>query len=165
MAAVPDLAGLTAPEAESMLRDAGLEIGQIKETYSDTVPPGKIVSSAPSVGHELEAGSTVELKVSKGPEMLAVPALVGSGEADALAALQAQGFLAEVLRDYNESLGTGMVCAMQPAPNTSTQRGSTVTLTVSLGSAYEKCGTCGGDGEVTTTVTCPDCGGTGVCYT
>ncbi len=165
LAAVPELAGLTPQEARDMLREAGLEMITVSEIFHDTVPPGTIVSTIPACGVEIEVGSTVELTVSKGPDMLPVPSLLGSAEADALAALQAQGFQAELLRDYSESVSGGSVCAMDPAPNTSLKRGSRVILTVSLGSAYVTCGTCGGDGEITTTVTCPDCDGTGTCFT
>jgi len=165
LAAVPDLAGLTTQQAGDLLREAGLEMVTAMEVFHDTVPQGTIVSTAPSSGEEIEVGSTVELTVSKGPDVLPVPALLGSAETDALAALQAQGFQAEVLRDYNESVNGGSVCAMDPAPSTSLKRGSKVVLTVSLGSAYVTCGTCGGDGEITTTVTCPDCDGTGTCFT
>jgi serine/threonine-protein kinase len=165
MAAVPDLAGLTVLEAERVLSDAGLKVGETAESFSDTVPAGTIISSSPCGGRELEAGSAIALTVSKGPEMLAVPALIGSGEADALAALQAQGFAVEVLRESDDSVGAGLVCAMEPVPATAAKRGSKVILTVSLGSAYITCGTCGGDGEIIAEVTCPDCGGSGVCYT
>jgi serine/threonine-protein kinase len=165
MSAVPRLAGLTPREASDLLHEAGLQLGETRETYADAVPAGKIISTTPSPDEELERGSAVDLAVSKGPEIVPVPALLGSAEADALGALRAQGFLVEVLRSYNESVGAGLVCAMEPAPSTSAQRGSKVILNVSQGSAYVTCGTCGGDGKITTTVTCPECGGSGVCYT
>jgi beta-lactam-binding protein with PASTA domain len=165
LATVPELAGLTSQEAGGLLQEAGLEMVTASEVFHDTVPPGTIISTRPASGEETEVGSTVELTVSKGPDVLPAPSLLGSPEVDALAALQAQGFQVEVVRDYNESVRVGSVCAMDPAPNTSLKRGSKVILTISLGSAYVTCGTCGGDGEVITTVTCPDCGGTGLCDT
>lgn len=161
---VPELAGMGQQEALGVLEEAGLQVGGVQESYDDEAPAGTIISTTPDSG-ELEKGSLVDLTVSNGPEMIAVSSLLGTLEADAVAALQAQGFQVEVLRDYNESIGAGMVCVMEPAPNTATARGSMVAVTVSLGSAYVTCGTCGGNGTVTTTRTCPDCGGTGVCYT
>lgn len=165
MVTAPDLAGLTVPDAQSLLQEAGLEMGVTGETYSNTVPSGEIVSSTPSAGDELAKGTAVDLTVSKGPEMIPVPALLGSAEAEALAALQAQGFQVELQRIYDESVSTGLVCAMEPAPSIAVAHGSKIVVIISLGSAYVSCGTCGGDGIVTTTVTCPDCGGTGQCYT
>lgn len=165
MVTMPDLAGLTVQDARGLLQEAGLETGTTHETYSDTVPAGGIVSSTPSAGDELAKGTTVDITVSKGQEMVSVPAVLGSAEADSLAALQAQGFQVELQRDYNESIGAGLVCAMEPAPDTAVARGSRIVVTISLGSAYMTCSTCGGYGTVTTSVTCPDCGGTGRCYT
>jgi beta-lactam-binding protein with PASTA domain len=165
MVAVPGLTGLTVQDARVLLQEEGLETGETLEEYSATVPPGEIISSTPSTGDELDKGTPVDLTVSKGPETIPVPALLGSAEADALAALQAQGFQAEVQRIYNESVGAGLVCAMEPVPNTTALRGSKIVVTISLGSAYVSCSTCGGDGTIATTTTCPDCGGSGECYT
>lgn len=164
-AAVPDVVGTDPQEAGVLLWEAGLKMGTAREIYSDTIPGGKVVSTMPPAGEELDRGSAVDLEVSKGPEAVAVPALLGSAEADAISALRALGFQVEVIRAYDESVGAGLVCAMEPAPDTPAGRSSTVTLTVSQGSAYVRCGTCGGDGRVTTDVTCPECGGTGSCYT
>ncbi len=162
---VPQLAGMTPQEAQERLGESGLEAGGIREVYSDAVNAGRIVSSSPSSGEEAAKGSAVALTVSKGPEMVSVPALLGSTEADALAALQALGLQAEVQRVYNESMGAGLVCSTEPAPKTAIMRGSKVAVTVSLGSAYVACGTCGGDGTAVSVVTCPECGGTGTCDT
>jgi len=159
------MAGSTSSEAQDLLREAGLELGETRETYDAAVPPGEIVITAPPGAAELEKGSSVDITVSKGPEMVTVPSLIGTAEADALAALQASGFQAELQRAYDESVAAGLVCAMQPAPNTTTVYGSKVVMTVSQGSAYVVCETCGGDGDITATVTCPDCEGSGVCYT
>jgi beta-lactam-binding protein with PASTA domain len=164
MVPVPSLAGMGQQEALDSIGAAGLQVGEIEEMFSGEVPTGTVISAMPD-SVELEKGSYIDLAVSKGPEMVAIPPLLGAAEADALASLQSQGFQAEVSRSYNESVGAGLVCAMEPAPDTAIPRGSTVAVTVSQGSAYVTCGTCGGDGTVISTRTCPDCGGTGVCYT
>jgi serine/threonine-protein kinase len=164
MVRVPELAGMERQEAAGVLEAAGLQAGEVREIFDDAVPPGMVISATPDSG-ELEEGSAVDLTVSKGPELVALPSLLGKAEAEAIAALQAQGFQVEVVRDYNESVTAGAVCAMEPAPDTAVARGSLVTVTVSLGSAYVTCGTCNGSGTVSSSRTCPDCGGTGVCYT
>ena len=78
--------------------------------------------------------------------------------------LQGLGLQANLQRSYNESVSAGLVCSSEPAPGTSLAKGSVVTLTVSLGSAYVTCPTCGGRGTITVSETCPECGGSGVCY-
>jgi beta-lactam-binding protein with PASTA domain len=165
LATVPELAGLSRGEAEGLLEAAGLVTGESQEVFSDSVPPGMIIYTDPSSGEELEKGSSVNFAFSKGPEMLAIPSLVGVAESDALASLQALGFKVEVQPVYSESIAAGLICGMEPASETAVKTGALVTLSVSLGSAYVTCGTCGGSGTVKTTVTCPDCGGTGWCDT
>ena len=164
MVQVPALVGMGQQEALDSIEAAGLQVGEIREAYSDEVPEGAVISTSPD-SMELEKGSYIDLTLSKGLEMMAVPLLVGAAEADALASLQAQGFQVEVLYGYSESVVAGLVCAIEPAPNTALPLGSKVAVTVSQGSAYVTCGTCGGDGTANITRTCPDCGGTGVCYT
>jgi beta-lactam-binding protein with PASTA domain len=165
MVTVPGLVGQSLEEAQSLLRESGLETGEKLQAYSDTVPAGMIVSTAPASGEQLEEGSSIVITTSLGPEKVAVPPLLGKTETDASASLQALGLLAETRWSYNEQVAAGMVCGMEPVPDTSIPRGSKVILTVSQGSAYVTCDTCSGRGTVTTSETCPECGGTGTCYT
>lgn len=165
MVAVPEVAGMTAEEAEAALVGAGLEMGTVSEAHTDAVTAGKVISSNPAAGEEIEEGSRVDLVISKGPEWVVLIDLVGKAESEAVSALQAQGFQVSVERAYHESLASGLVCSMDPDPGTALARGTTVVLTVSLGSAYVTCRTCGGRGKITTSVDCPECGGTGICYT
>lgn len=165
MAAVPELAGLSLEEAERALREAGLEKGELTEEFSETAPSGTVTASRPPAGEELPAGSRVDLVTSKGPEPVPVPDLNGRGEGEAVSHLQSLGLRAEVRRVYSESVPAGAVISTEPAPGTSLQKGSTVAVTVSLGSAYRTCPTCSGSGVVEVAVACPECGGSGECPT
>jgi eukaryotic-like serine/threonine-protein kinase len=66
-AKVPDLVGLTYPEAEAELERAGLLLGGVKEAPSETVPAGVIVAQDPAPGTELDPESYVQLTTSVGP--------------------------------------------------------------------------------------------------
>jgi serine/threonine-protein kinase len=66
-AKVPDLIGLSYPEAENALEQAGLLLGGVKEAPSDTVPTGAIMKQDPSPGTRLDAGAYVYLTTSVGP--------------------------------------------------------------------------------------------------
>lgn len=162
---VPDLAGRSAAEAGPLLEAAGLALGDTGESFADDVAPGLIVSSSPPGGEEIERGGAVDVVVSRGPEAVTVPPLVGAAEADAAAALQGLGLQVEVKRIFSEDVAVGVVCATCPAADSAVARGSSVLVTVSAGSAYAACPACGGRGTVSGTVTCPDCGGTGFCDT
>jgi len=163
--AVPRLTGLTAEEAEKALREAGLESGGRVEEFSDTAPAGTVTGSRPGPGEEVPEGSRVELVISRGPSQVPLPDLAGRSESEASSILQSMGLRAEIRRAYSETVPAGLVTSTDPAPGTPLTRGSTVAVTVSLGSAYRTCPTCGGKGTVVTSVTCPECGGSGECPT
>ena len=72
-ARVPDLVGLTYPEAEAALEEAGFLIEGVDPVPSDTVPEGVIVSQDPAPETELEPGAYVSLSTSTGPEAQQYP--------------------------------------------------------------------------------------------
>ncbi len=67
VARVPDLVGLSYPEAESALEEAGLPLGGVEQVTSDTVPVGVIVAQDPAPGTELGPDAYVYLTTSIGP--------------------------------------------------------------------------------------------------
>jgi len=162
---VRDLSGMSLEEAERQLQEMGLEVGEKTQEFSETVAAGAVISTEPPAGEEVEKGSSVALVVSKGPEAVAVPPVIGSSESEAVADLQSLGLQVEVWYNYSETTAAGLVMAVDPPADTRLAKGSKVIVTVSLGTAYTTCPTCGGSGLVTKTVTCPECGGTGWCDT
>jgi beta-lactam-binding protein with PASTA domain len=161
---VPELRGLTGPEVRARLRQSGLRLDSRLEDHSDSVPAGEVIWADPRPGTEVEKESGVNVVISTGPAPIAVPDVTGASEADAAAALGSTGFQVKVSRAYSESVGEGAVVAVEPPAGTLQPPGSPVNLTVSMGSAYVQCSTCGGSGRIVTSTTCPECGGTGVCY-
>ena len=70
--ACADWTGKDADRAEAGLTRQGLEVDRGDEEYSDTVAEGDVISQAPRDG-TLFRGDTVELLVSRGPELVEVP--------------------------------------------------------------------------------------------
>ena len=66
VARVPDLVGLSYPEAEYRLEEAGFLLGGVKEAPSDTVPEGVIMNQEPLTGTTLDPGAYVYLTTSVG---------------------------------------------------------------------------------------------------
>jgi eukaryotic-like serine/threonine-protein kinase len=64
---VPDLIGLSYPEAEKRLEEAGFLLGGVEEASSDTVPTGVIMKQNPPPGTEQDPKSYVNLTTSIGP--------------------------------------------------------------------------------------------------
>ena len=124
---VPDVTGKPADQAVAALTDAGLRVDATKQEFSTEVPKGSVISQAPAVG-TLFRGDQVVLVVSKGPEMVKVPAVQGKQVAQATQILEAAGFTVKVDRFMGGVFGT--VRSQSPAGGAMAPKGSTVTLLV-----------------------------------
>ena len=129
---VPPLVGQTQEEAESILEDARLQLGEVTEEPSDEVEEGLVISQSPEAGQQVDARSSVDIVVSAGPESVTVPPVVGLSEEDARAALDAAGLEVDVIRDSADE-PAGEVIAQDPSAGTEVASGDTVTITVSEG--------------------------------
>ena len=69
----------------------------------------------------------VNLVISKGPEVVAVPNVFGKSEGDARAALESAGFTVTVKRTFGDSK---RVLNSNPSAGTQAKVGSTVTITL-----------------------------------
>jgi eukaryotic-like serine/threonine-protein kinase len=88
---VPDLTGKSLDDAKTALTDVGLRGKVAGKQYDDQVAAGDVLSQTPKDG-QAPKNSVVELVVSKGPPLVAVPDVVGMSIGDALARLHAAGF-------------------------------------------------------------------------
>jgi serine/threonine-protein kinase len=120
---VPDVTGKPYEEAAAALTAAGF-VPSRTDAFSDTVPAGNVVSSAPAPATALKPGKPVALTVSKGPDLVTVPTVAGSAPADAQAALQAAGL--GVSATYGPP--SGKVFDTDPKQGTKVKRGSAVAL-------------------------------------
>jgi hypothetical protein len=71
--AVPNVVGLTQAAAQSAITSASLVVGTVTRQYSDTVPPGNVISQNPAAGASASPGSTVDLIISDGPSGPVLP--------------------------------------------------------------------------------------------
>src|SRR5205085_2896045 len=82
----------------------------------------------PAAGARVKKGSTVELRVSRGPGTVVVPNAVGLAEATARDRLVAAGFKVTETRVFNQEK-TGTVVAQSPAAGRKIGKGATVRAT------------------------------------
>ena len=75
--AVPRVLERTLDEARTIIRQAGLEVGDVTFEASPTVPADVVMAQNPSAGVLVTAGSAVHLVVSAGTDALVVPDVVG----------------------------------------------------------------------------------------
>ena len=130
-----DLTSKSLQDARTALSDAKMVLGPVTEAFSDTAAAGVVVAQIPAAGTPLKHGSTVSLTVSKGPQPIPVPKVVGLKQADAVAALQAAGFRPSIddATVFDRNVPAGSVSVQSPAAGQSATKGSTITLTLSKG--------------------------------
>jgi eukaryotic-like serine/threonine-protein kinase len=86
----------------------------------------------PSAGEEVERGERIQLFISSGPELVAVPGVVGLSRDSGEARITDAGLVPAVQEQESEE-PEGEVIAQDPVAGTELERGSTVTITVSTG--------------------------------
>jgi len=134
MVTVPDVVGMAQAAAESAITSALLIVGNVTTAYSDTVAAGDVISQNPTAGASIAAGSTVDIVVSLGVQMVTVPDVTGMAQAAAEAALTAaQLTTGNVTTAYSDTVAAGDVISQSPTAGASVPHDSAVDLVVSLG--------------------------------
>ncbi len=130
---VPDLTGMTVEEAEEALSAVGLIGKQGTSEYSDSIDEDLVSSQDTVAGSSASEGDTVIYHVSKGVETVTVPSVLGSSRSSAVSTLEDLGLTVNVVEDYSSSYSEGKVCAQSYSSGSIVSKGSTITITVSLG--------------------------------
>ena len=65
---VPNLIGVTEKEGIVKITNAGLKVGTVVKEYSNEVAQGAICYQSYSEGTQVERGTTIDIKISLGPE-------------------------------------------------------------------------------------------------
>ncbi|MDA0565418.1 Stk1 family PASTA domain-containing Ser/Thr kinase [Streptomonospora sp. S1-112] len=132
---VPDVVGMGEEEAANVLRDAGLRMEVAdSQVYSDDVEPGLIAEVDPGVDDRVLPNDTVTVSLSKGPQTVEMPDVVGQSASDARAALEEEGFTEiteEQTTSHEEPAGT--VLSTDPEPGAEADREGEIVLTVAQG--------------------------------
>ena len=129
---IPNLVGQTQADATAALKQAGLVVLITKQASAD-VPADQVIAMRPNAGGKVPTGTTIELQVSSGPNLVTVPSVQGAGVADATAQMEALGLVVTTVEDSSSSVAVGNVISQAPSAGVDVKPGSTVTLTVSKG--------------------------------
>ena len=124
---VPTLTGKGASAAKSSIEALGL-VASPTEAYSDTVPEGQVISQQTREGSTVYRGDSVSYTVSKGPEMVTVPDVVGLQRQEARNKLEGAGFT--VQEDLILGGFFNTVRSSDPVGGSKVKKGSTVTISV-----------------------------------
>ena len=130
---VPDVSGQTESVAEQMIRDTGFSTPVKEYQYSDTVEQGVVISQSPEGGEKGKATDTITILVSQGKENAKVPSVAGMTGADAMAALEAEGFSVSLEQSYSDTIDEGFVVSQSPTAGEYVDKGANVHIIVSQG--------------------------------
>src|SRR6516164_1035981 len=131
---VPNVQGLTENVATTTLNEAKFVIGKVTQQTSDLVATGKVISQDPASGSSLAEGAPVNLVISSGPQMVAVPKVERLTQAAATTAIVGTTLkIGTVTQQTSDTAATGSVISQDPASGTSVAQGSPVNLVISSG--------------------------------
>jgi serine/threonine protein kinase/beta-lactam-binding protein with PASTA domain len=131
---VPSTVGATFDEAISVISPLGLNAVILEKRFDEEIPKGKIIESLPAGGGKVDAGGTVKLVLSKGPERYEIPMTTGLTPEAAQNALKKYPLLVGSVNEvYNSKIPKGFVISSTPESGTSVKRDTKVDLLVSKG--------------------------------
>jgi beta-lactam-binding protein with PASTA domain/predicted Ser/Thr protein kinase len=129
---VPNVIGRNSATASQILQNRGFEVRQ-NTIQSADVPRDRVAGQSPRPGELADKGSTVTINVSGGPGEVAVPDVVGLPRGKAVDQLRSAGLDSKIEQEFSDQVRKGRVIESSPAPGTTVERGSAVTLRVSRG--------------------------------
>lgn len=130
---VPDLIGKELSEAREILKTNKLRIRIVYNLYNPEYPAGVVISQKPAAGQKKKSQAEVEVVVSKGPELVKIPDLIGKTQLEAELTLEEVGLkLGGILTGNNPTATEGTVIKQLPETGAQIQRGSSVTITINV---------------------------------
>ncbi len=120
---VPSLAGDSWSKAKAALVSLGLQPTEVLQ-FDAVVPAGDVISTSPGHGASVPQGSSVQVDVSKGPQLATVPYVVGDSVQAAVSAITAGGLSAGSV--YGPA--SGVVFATNPSSGKQVPLGSAINM-------------------------------------
>lgn len=132
---VPSVEGSSQSAAEAAITAAGLSVGNVTSTSSETVAAGDVISQTPTGGSSVVEGTNVDLVVSTGPALITVPSVEGDSQSAAESAIISAGLnVGNITTASSSSVAEGDVISQTPAGGSSVTAGTSVDLVISTGS-------------------------------
>lgn len=131
-----DVTGMDYDQAQSQLENDGLKVS-LEFEYSDSVDKNEVIRTSPEAGNQVAEGDTVTIVASKGKETkyVTVPYVIGYDLDTAISMIKDAGLTYDgKSSDYSDSVPEGEVMNQSIGSGQSVEEGTSITLTVSLGS-------------------------------
>jgi hypothetical protein len=123
---VPSLEG---QELAAARQKVGDDFELVSSEQKSAEPKGTILSQDPKAGSEAPSDEKISVAVSSGPELVAVPDVVGKDRREAEEALRSEGFEVKAETRQSSEGDAGKVLEQTP-PDGEAQKGSEVAITV-----------------------------------
>jgi serine/threonine-protein kinase len=131
---VPSTVGASQSEVSAALEPLGLTSLIIEKQFSEDIAEGRVIQSLPEAGGRVDAGGTVKLIVSKGPERFTLPLVVGlTPEAATNLIAKMPLDLKPLSEEFSTTVPKGYVIDSNPPSGEKVKRGSVVVIRVSKG--------------------------------
>jgi eukaryotic-like serine/threonine-protein kinase len=135
---VPSLIGLTRDQATAVLEapKRSMVVIEVKRRYS-LKEVGTVIDYSPSA-ERLPWGSEITLILSKGPQPLEIPDVVGMTQEKATEKLEEAGFSVIPVEEYSDDVEAGYVISTLPEPGSIAPQASELQISISIGPEFEE---------------------------
>ena len=131
---VPSTVGGSYNEAVASFTPLGLTAVILENRFDEEIEKGKIIESVPPGGGKVDAGGSVKLIISKGPERYTIPLIAGLTPEAAQVAISKYTLIVGIVSEvFNSDIPKGFVISSTPQSGSSVKRNSKVNLIVSKG--------------------------------
>lgn len=115
---VPDFIGMNFKDAQELIYQNKLQLGNIEEVSVPNVEVGIILDQTPSPKTYVEEGTKIDLKISKGT-LYQIPSLIGLSVEEAKSVIVTSGFsVGKIINKSNPAYPSGVIWDQDPAPLT-----------------------------------------------
>lgn len=129
-----EIIGTSTTQAQKIIEELNLIAAGTEEIYSEDVEVGKVASTNPAPGATLKRDTPVIIQVSKGPEPIDMPNLVGAYLTDVAPLLLSLDLTIEVVEQlYDEVAPAGTILSTDPVAGSKVTKGSVIKALVSQG--------------------------------
>ncbi|HNX14561.1 MAG TPA: Stk1 family PASTA domain-containing Ser/Thr kinase [Oscillospiraceae bacterium] len=102
--------------------------------YNDEYPQDVIYEQTPTPPKKVIEGSTITVKVSKGPNLISIPECAGREKTQVTGTLEGLGLFPRVVEQFSIDTAPGYVLSTDPPVGTQIAKGATVTVYVAINS-------------------------------
>ncbi len=128
---LPDFSGVSLEDVKIKLKELGLELGKEKKVYSESISPGKVVSTLPVYNSEVKKGEKINLLISSGSGKVRVPNLLGKKLTSVQVLLKRADLkMGEIKHACDEERVFDIVLRQNPKLGTEVNRRSSIDITI-----------------------------------